>query len=177
MTKPLTKLKAARTIGGSRFSSVSFKAVLNQDDPYLCEVPQHLDVIAARLQNGESFYGVLAGNSAASGDFAVALNRLGTRITYGESVEVGLQLLATECASQLVTEFTNKTILSLKRGTKLADQIALLADSARAQLKIQQLKAAGKNELKMLIPLVFMILPVTIAFAIFPSLQLLQVGF
>jgi tight adherence protein C len=52
----------------------------------------------------------------------------------------------------------------------------MLSASAKSQLKVAQLKAAGRNELKMLIPLVFLILPVTIAFAVFPSLQLLQLG-
>jgi tight adherence protein C len=58
----------------------------------------------------------------------------------------------------------------------MAEQFTQLAESARGQLRVAQLKNAGKNELKMLVPLVFLILPVTVLFAIFPSLQILQLG-
>jgi tight adherence protein C len=37
-------------------------------------------------------------------------------------------------------------------------------------------ESAGRNEVMMLIPLVFLILPVTIAFAVFPGLIAIQSG-
>jgi tight adherence protein C len=145
-------------------------------DDYLLEVPQHLELMAARLRNGESFYKVLSRQSAGRGIFADGMRRLSLRLTYGESIEEALALLDAECASPLVSEFANKSMLSLKRGSPMADQIIQLSESARGQLRVAQLKAAGRNELKMLVPLVFMILPVTVLFAIFPSLQILQLG-
>ncbi|MEN9990168.1 MAG: hypothetical protein RL508_1147 [Actinomycetota bacterium] len=159
------------------FSMVSLRFRVAKPDPYLYEVPQHLEIIAARLANGENIYGVLTQHSKAQGDFAKALGRLSRRLQLGESLEAALLMLDSECASPIVAEFVNKVVLSLRRGSQLADQLNLLAESARSQLRIRQLKAAGQNEVKMLVPLVFLILPVTILFAIFPSLQLLQVGF
>jgi tight adherence protein C len=52
-----------------------------------------------------------------------------------------------------------------------------LGDSARAEIKNRLLRQAGKNETGMLVPLVFLILPITVLFAIYPSLELLNFGF
>lgn len=163
-------------IGQGRLSRVSVAIKPSILDPFLLEVPQHLDLMAARIQNGENIYSVLAGQAASFGKFADGLSRVSIRIQLGESLDSALQLFATESKSPLVSEFVHKVLLSLQRGTPLAGQLYLLADATRAQLKASQLKAAGRNELKMLVPLVFLILPVTIAFAVFPSLQLLQLG-
>jgi tight adherence protein C len=47
------------------------------------------------------------------------------------------------------------------------------ATFVRSDLHNQMLKLSARNETRMLIPLVFLILPVTILFAIFPSLEML----
>jgi tight adherence protein C len=49
--------------------------------------------------------------------------------------------------------------------------------SVREEIKSRLLKQAGRNETRMLIPLVFLILPITVLFAIYPSLELLNFGF
>jgi tight adherence protein C len=36
-------------------------------------------------------------------------------------------------------------------------------------------KKAGQNETRMLVPLIFLILPVTVLFAVYPSLQVLSI--
>ena len=68
-------------------------------------------------------------------------------------------------------------ILSLVRGTALAKMLEDQSQSVRAEIKNQLLRQAGKNETRMLVPLVFLILPVTVLFAIYPSLKLLNFGF
>ena len=48
---------------------------------------------------------------------------------------------------------------------------------ARDDAKRELLELAGKKEVAMLVPLVFLILPITIVIAIFPGLFVLQLGF
>lgn len=147
------------------------------NDPYLLELPQQLELMAAKLANGESFYSVLATQvDSAHGRFAEGLSRLRHRLQLGESIEVALQALDQEAQSPVVSEFCNKVSIALTRGTPMAQQFEYLSETARNQLRNQVLRQAGKNELKMLIPMVFMILPVTILFAVYPSMQLLQLG-
>ncbi|MEN9715035.1 MAG: hypothetical protein RJA35_502 [Actinomycetota bacterium] len=174
---PLRKRVAAvKPAATNRFSRVSFRLAPKGFDPLLLELPQHLDLMAARLQNGENIFAVFSKQAQASGKFAIALRRMAVRLQLGESIEAALTALVDESDSPMVAELSNKVVLGLQRGTPMANQVQLLASAARAQLKVAQLRAAGRNELKMLIPLVFLILPVTIAFAVFPSLQLLRLG-
>jgi tight adherence protein C len=148
-----------------------------KNDELLLELPQHLELLAANLAAGQGFLEALATQSqSARGKFADHLRRLEKRLRFGSSLEAALRALAHEARSDSVTEFANKVELSLIRGTPLADQMSLLADATRTKLRLQILRKAGKNELLMLIPLVFLILPVTIGFAVFPSLQLLRSG-
>ena len=159
-----------------KLSSVKLRFGSTRNDDLLYEVPQHLEVMAARLRNGESVYDVLASQSGRGCKFSEALERLTLRLTYGESIEEALRLLDEECESAIVSEFSNKIALGLRRGSPMAEQFVQLAETSRGKLRVLQLKNAGRNELKMLVPLVFMILPVTVLFAIFPSLQILQFG-
>lgn len=170
------RISAATPRGKNRYSAVGLIAFAKPQDDLVLELPQHLDLMAARLQNGEDIYQVLTEQARAAGRFSRALRSLAIRLKLGETLDNSLASLAEECDSPLVTELVNKLTLGLTRGTPLAAQFHLLSASSKGQLKVMQLKAAGRNELLMLIPLVFMILPVTIAFAVFPSLQLLQLG-
>jgi tight adherence protein C len=67
--------------------------------------------------------------------------------------------------------------MSLTRGTPLAKMLEDQASSARSEIRNQLLRQAGRNETRMLVPLVFLILPVIVLFAIYPSLKLLNFGF
>lgn len=167
-----------RQAGPAAFSKLKISWGNKSFDPYLLEVPQQIELMAAILANGDNFYAALTNQAnGARGDFASALKRVKIRLELGESLERALELLERETGSPIVAEFANKVVIALTRGTPMSRQLEFLSETARAQLRNQLLKQAGKNELKMLIPMVFMILPVTILFAVFPSLQLLQSGF
>ena len=74
-------------------------------------------------------------------------------------------------------ELSTKLAVSLANGTPLADQLAEFAASANANIRSQFLERAGKNETKMMIPLIFIILPVTVMFALYPSVTMLRNSF
>lgn len=66
---------------------------------------------------------------------------------------------------------------AISRGTPLAAVLQDQAVDAREDAKRRLLESAGKKEVAMLVPLVFLILPVTILFAVFPGLVVIQAGF
>ena len=68
-------------------------------------------------------------------------------------------------------------IAVLERGTPLAEVLQAQASDARGTAKRDLLESGGKKEVLMLVPLVFLILPLTIIFAIFPGIFVLQAGF
>jgi tight adherence protein C len=65
---------------------------------------------------------------------------------------------------------------ALDRGTPLVEVLRAQAQDSRDDAKRRLLELAGRKEVAMLFPLVFLILPITIAFAIFPGILVLQMG-
>ncbi|MFM6980884.1 MAG: type II secretion system F family protein [Micrococcales bacterium] len=146
-------------------------------DPMLLELPQILDWLALATANGLSIYQALwQVSTQANGQVAKQLAKVCKGLEYGESLESALTQMRDSSGSASVQEFCNRLILTMQRGTPVAAQLRALAKSSRAQLRNQLLARAGANEIKLLLPLVFMILPITVWFAVFPSLQLLQLG-
>lgn len=76
--------------------------------------------------------------------------------------------------STTMVELSQKLRVSLERGTPVAQQLDQLAQSAISNSHAFLLRKAGGNETKMLIPTIFLILPITILFTIYPSLSLLS---
>jgi tight adherence protein C len=113
----------------------------------------------------------------ASGELAKELSKILLAVTYGSSLSNEIRRLPKALPHPQFAELSNKVILSLVRGTSLAKMLEDQAHSVRSEIKNQLLVQAGKNETRMLVPLVFLILPVTVLFAIYPSLKLLNFSF
>ena len=141
----------------------------------LPEMPDVLDLLSVSVSAGDGIYAALCRVvPKCDGKLAGELGLLLRRVELGETLENGLAQFANENPLAEVREFANKLSLALRRGTPLAQLLSDQAETIRGQLRNDLLKAAGRNETRMLIPLIFMILPVTVLFATYPSLQLLQ---
>ena len=92
----------------------------------------------------------------------------------GADLIAELQALSERMPLAEVIEFTQKLQVSIERGTPSAHQISQLSQSIQQQVLRGLIKRAGENETKMLVPTIFLILPVTVLFAVFPSLAVLQ---
>jgi tight adherence protein C len=160
----------------SRFSSL-FEA-RNRNQRVLHELPETLDIMAVALSAGDSLFAALARVvSHSTGILAGELQRVFLSLELGADLAGELDELARRLPSRQVSEFANKLKLALRRGNPLAEMIREQSVSARAEIRNESLRRAGQNETKMLIPLVFLILPVTVLFAIYPSLQLLKISY
>lgn len=89
-----------------------------------------------------------------------------------ELVELAKRIPLTE-----LNEFCQKLQMAIERGTPSAHQISQLSESIQDQVIRNLIKRAGQNETRMLIPTIFLILPITVLFAIFPSLLVLRNGY
>lgn len=144
----------------------------------LFELPEILDLLVVGLRAGGGIYQALQTVvPRASGELAKELSKTMLAVQYGSSLSQEIVRLPRALAHPQFSEFSNKVTLSLLRGTSLAKMLEDQAQSVRAEIKNQLLRQAGKNETRMLVPLVFLILPVTVLFAIYPSLKLLNFGF
>ena len=79
-------------------------------------------------------------------------------------------------SSPIFSELSQKLLVSIQRGTPIAQQLDSLVQTASNISGALILKKAGSNETKMLVPTIFLILPITVLFTVYPSLTLLQLG-
>lgn len=109
----------------------------------------------------------------AHGEIGEILSAVMENIALGADITSELSELAHYQDAGL-NELAEKLLLMIERGAGVSHQIFELAASLRHALYRELLQKAGSNETKMLIPTVFLILPVTVLFALFPSLVVLQ---
>lgn len=105
------------------------------------------------------------------------ISKLLKRVELGGDLSVELSALCERVPTEAMREFSNKLSLALGRGTPLAGSLSALAVSIRSSIANRLLRIAGANETKMLIPVVLLICPVTVIFALYPSSQYLAGGF
>lgn len=144
----------------------------------LFELPEVLDLLIVSLRSGEGvFQSLQMVVPRASGELARELSKCLAAVNLGAALADEIRKLPNSLAHPQFAEFANKIVMSLVRGTPLAKMLEDQASSARSEIRNQLLRQAGKNETRMLVPLVFLILPVIVLFAVYPSLKLLNFGF
>jgi tight adherence protein C len=144
----------------------------------LFELPEIIDLLVVSLRSGNGIYRSFATVIPhSSGALAEQLARVLRAVELGAAFGIEIKQVSKALPHPQVSEFVNKVSLALERGTPLAQMLTEQGVSVREEIKSRLLKQAGKNETRMLIPLVFLILPITVLFAIYPSLELLNFGF
>jgi tight adherence protein C len=89
-----------------------------------------------------------------------------------------MDFIAVATSSSQVRRLTNSIQIAIERGTPILDVLNNQVQALNKQINISLLKKSGKSEITLLIPVVFLILPVSISFAIWPSIYgLNQAGF
>jgi tight adherence protein C len=142
----------------------------------LFELPDLIDLLAIAMSSGESLYSSLARvASRASGIVATDLHRVLLGVQLGGSLSAELVAWGVRANSRQVLELCTKLQLAMQRGTPLVEMLTDQAAALRAEVHQVITKKAGQNETRMLVPLIFLILPVTVLFAIYPSLQVLSI--
>ena len=88
----------------------------------------------------------------------------------GNNLTQTLEYIAAATGSSAVRRLTNSIQIAIQRGTPILDVLNNQVQSLNKQINLALLKKSGKSEIALLIPVVFLILPVSISFAIWPSI-------
>jgi Flp pilus assembly protein TadB len=88
----------------------------------------------------------------------------------GRNLAQTLEQIAIATGSSQVRRLTNSIQIAIQRGTPILDVLNNQVQSLNKQINLALLKKSGKSEIALLIPVVFLILPVSISFAIWPSI-------
>ena len=144
----------------------------------LFELPELIDLISVSLRAGDGIYRSFdTVIPRCDGEIAREISKALKAVEYGAAFGSEIKRVAEVLPHPQVAEFVAKVSTSLERGTPLAQMLSEQGMSVREEIRARLLRQAGRNETRMLIPLVFLILPVTVLFAISPSLELLNFGF
>ena len=171
---PGSGLDLTRVAKQRRVSKLS-KRMRRQID---AELPDLIDLACGALLTGQSLHAAIErvasrSNSIVASELQVFLRN----VSLGQSLSSELAALCERKPTAAMKEFVNKISLSIARGTPLAESFEALSASLRERRGFELLKRAGANETKMLIPLVALVLPTTVLFALYPSVLVLNIGF
>lgn len=148
------------------------KADLKQIDLEIADFAQCLGLLLGNGLPVNVAIGWLA--PRASGLIATEFQKITLSLDLGADLLAELAKLSKRLPNQQLVELCEKLSVAILRGAPVSSQVISQAGAARAMLHRQLLKQAGSNETKMLIPVILLILPVTVLFAIFPSIMLLS---
>ena len=88
----------------------------------------------------------------------------------GTPLTTALTGVAERTTLEPFARFLQGIVVGLERGTPLADVLRAQAVDVREIGKRALLEAGGRKEISMMVPVVFLILPVTVLFALYPGL-------
>ena len=137
----------------------------------LAEFPVIADLLALSVTAGEApvdairrVCGLTRGELASELQSALDDARSGTAITSA------LSALARRTTLDPLSRFVEGMIVAIERGTPVAEVLRAQAVDVRELSKRALLDASGRKEVQMMVPVVFLILPVTVLFALYPGL-------
>ena len=142
------------------------------------ELPTVLEFLTLSLSAGEGILDAVRRVARIGrGELTAELSSVVADVNAGMPFATSLTTLAAELRLPALSRCVEQITAALERGAPLAEVLSAQAHDARDEAKRALIELAGKKEVAMMIPLVFLILPLTIIFAIFPGIFVLQFGF
>jgi tight adherence protein C len=145
--------------------------VQRREELLLAEFPVVAELLALAVTAGESPTAAIARVTRLSGgELARELGAALGRARAGVPLVEALQQLADRTSLDALARFVDGLIVAIERGTPLAEVLRAQAADVREAGKRRLLEAGGRKEIAMMVPVVFLVLPVTVLFALFPGL-------
>lgn len=143
----------------------------------LTELPAVAEMLALAVSAGEDPAGAMARAARTSrGELSRELHLVTAETRAGSPLATALENLGRRTTQPAVARFVEAIATAVDRGTPLADVLRAQAQDAREAARRQLMDVGGRKEIAMMVPVVFLVLPITVVFALFPGLMLLQVG-
>ena len=136
----------------------------------LTEFPTVAELLALAVGAGEGAVGALDRVCRLSrGELAGELRRCLADARAGANLPTALQGLADRTGLPSLRRFVDGVVIAVQRGTPLAEVLRAQAQDVREEGRRALMEAGGRKEIAMMVPVVFLILPVTVLFAVFPG--------
>lgn len=148
------------------------RAVARRRDAVRMGLPAVADLLALAVAAGESPVAALDRVARiAHGPLAVECRRACDDTQSGVPFGEALDAMAGRVDVPAVRRFVDGVAIAVQRGTPLADVLRAQAGDARADLHRGLLETAGRKEVLMLVPVVFLVLPTVVLVALYPAVS------
>jgi tight adherence protein C len=136
----------------------------------LAELPTVAELLALSVAAGEGPAAALDRVSkSCRGELADELKRVLAETRAGETLVRALDALADRTGLLALSRFADGLAVALERGTPLADVLRAQAGDIREAGRRELIESGARREVAMMVPVIFLVLPVTIAFAFYPG--------
>ena len=151
----------------------SNKKVVNQLNKELeDEIGTQIQLLTILISSGMSpARSISVLSNSANSVSSRALKRVVQDVESGYSLIEALDRLKTAYPSTSLRRFVTTLILGIERGSALTPILTAQVRDSRTAHKNEIMRRAGKAEIGLMIPVVFLILPISILFALWPSYQ------
>jgi len=151
------------------------RQVVRREERMLEEFPTVAELLALAVTAGEGPVGALERVHRLSvGELGKELGRALSEARAGAGLVQALEGISRRTSLAPLGRFVDGVAIAVERGTPLADVLRAQAVDVREAGKRQMLETAGKKEIGMMVPVVFLVLPITVLFALFPGFYSLQ---
>jgi tight adherence protein C len=145
-------------------------AVRDRERQVLLEFPTVAELLALAVAAGESPVAALTRVVRRSkGALSRDLERVLAEIRTGAPVGQAFDTLAARTGLPLVARFADGIAVAVERGTPLADVLHAQAADVREAGRRELIETGARKEVLMMVPVVFLVLPVTVVFAFWPG--------
>jgi len=136
------------------------------------EFPAIVEMLTLCMAAGETPLGAMSRVAQRStGLLSAEFELVVKQVTSGKPFQFALDEMGRRIKSAHIRRFVDAVITAMLRGAPLVDVLQSHARNAREAERNRVLNAASKSEISMMIPVVFLILPISILFALWPSLS------
>lgn len=153
----------------ARDQSLSSQA-RRREQRMLAEFPTIAELLALAVGAGEGAVGALERVCRLSrGELSAELSRCLADARAGANLPSALQGLADRTGLISLSRFVDGIVVAVQRGTPLADVLRAQAQDVREAGRRQVMESGGRKEILMMVPVVFLVLPITVLFLVFPG--------
>ena len=136
----------------------------------LAEFPTVVELLALSVSAGEGIASALERlTRRGNGELVAELKRALDDVRAGTPLVDALRRMADRTDLIEVRRFVDGMAVAVERGTPLADVIRAQAADAREAGRRALIESGGRKEIAMMVPVVFLVLPVSVVFALFPG--------
>ncbi|MBM7051038.1 type II secretion system F family protein [Rothia sp. ZJ1223] len=154
------------------------QSIQRREKQMLAEFPALAELMALSVTAGESAVNALERVCRVSnGELSTEFKKILAQTRSGDGLVPALQDFSQRTSVTALSRFVDGIVVAVERGTPLSDVLRAQAQDVRDVAKRELMETAGKKEIAMMVPVVFFILPLTVVFAVFPGISLLQLDF